>query len=305
LDFRSSELRGLIEREGCPLAVARQCALLGLARSTCYYEPASESPLNLELMGRIDREYTRLPFYGSPRMTQQLRRLGYAVNEKRVERLMREMGLRAVVPRRGLSGACAYHKKWPYLLRGLKIERPNQVWSSDITYIGVRGGFFYLTAVMDWFSRYVLAWELSNSLDSTFCVEALERALSQSQPEIFNTDQGVQYTSDAFTGRLAKRGVRISMDGRGRCFDNIFTERLWKSVKYEEVYLKEYEDGRDARRSLDAYFSFYNLERFHQSLDWRVPYEVHHAAREKEKSKRAKSRSGEESDCVRLGARVE
>lgn len=250
-------------------------------------------------MGRIDREYTRLPFYGSPRMTQQLRHLGYPVNEKRVERLMREMGLRAVVPRRGLSGACANHKKWPYLLRGLKIERPNQVGSSDITYIGVRGGFFYLTAVMDWFSRYVLAWELSNSLDSSFCVDALGRALEQGQPEIFNTDQGVQYTSDAFTGRLADRGIRISMDGRGRCFDNIFTERLWKSVKYEEVYLKEYRDGQDARRNLDAYFSFYNLERFHQSLDWRVPYEVHHATREKENS-----RSGEESDCVRQGARV-
>lgn len=277
MDFRSGELRGLIDREGCLLAVARQCALLGLARSTSYYRPASESPLNLELMGRIDREYTRLPFYGSPRMTQQLRHLGYLVNEKRVERLMREMGLRAVAPRRGLSGASASHKKWPYLLRGLKIERPNQVWSSDITYIGVRGGFLYLTAVMDWFSRYVLAWELSNSLDSAFCVEALGRALAQSQPEIFNTDQGVQYTSDAFTGRLADRGVRISMDGRGRCFDNIFTERLWKSVKYEEVYLKEYGDGQDAWRNLGAYFSFYNLERFHQSLDWRVPYEVHHA----------------------------
>jgi putative transposase len=262
------------------LSITRQCELLGLARSSLYYEPASESPLNLALMGRIDRQYTATPFYGSPRMTVLLQGLGYAVGHKRVERLMRLMGLAAVQPRRSLSQPHPRHPKYPYLLRNLAIERPGQVWSSDITYIGLRGGFLYLVAVLDWFSRYVLSWELSNSLDADFCVTALRRALELGQPEIVNTDQGSQFTGDAWTGLLDQREIAISMDGRGRCFDNIFTERLWRTVKYEEVYLSEYADGEQAWRALERYFIFYNQQRPHQALGWRTPAQVHYEQEE-------------------------
>lgn len=248
-----------------------------MARSTFYYTPVGDSPLNLALMGELDRQYTRTPFYGSPRMTQHLRGLGYRVGHKRVERLMRRMGLMAVAPRRNTSRPAPEAKKYPYLLRNLVVERPNHVWASDITYIGLQGGFLYLVAILDWFSRYVLAWELSNSLEVSFCLVALERALALGSPQIFNTDQGSQFTSGDFTGCLETAGVAISMDGRGRCFDNIFVERLWRSVKYEEVYLKEYPDGQAAWEGLSAYFDFYNRERRHQSLGWQTPEAVYRA----------------------------
>lgn len=226
-------------------------------------------------MRLIDEEYTRHPFYGSRRLCQWLRRQGYEVNRKRVSRLMRSLGLAAIYPRPRLSAPEAAHKKYPYLLRDLAIVRPDQVWCTDITYIRLRGGFLYLAAVMDWYSRYILSWQLSSSLEGGFCVEVLEEALRRGRPEIFNSDQGVQFTAREFTGRLEKEPVRISMDGRGRAFDNIMIERLWRSVKYEEVYLKEYENYRDCRDGLKAYFEFYNAQRLHQHLNYRTPQEVY------------------------------
>jgi len=270
----------MLESDHRRISVRRQCALLGLNRSTAYYRPHGEDSMNLELQGIIDAQYTARPFYGVVRMTEHLRRAGWHVNEKRVRRLMREMGLVALYPKRRLSGRNKSHKVYPYLLRGLHVARSDHVWASDVTYIRLRGGFVYLTAVMDWYSRYVLSWELSNTLDASFCVDALARALSVSQPEIFNTDQGLQFTSEAFTGRLKASGVRISMDGRGRVFDNIFVERLWRTVKYEEVYLKDYLDLSEASESLGRYFHFYNHERIHQSLDWQTPAEVYFGNRE-------------------------
>ena len=265
----------MIERGHSEIPVYRQCELLGLSRSGYYYRPQEGSPLNLRLMDLIDEQYTRTPFYGVEKMTAWLRRQGFVVNPKRVRRLMRLMGLEAIYPKRRLSLPAEGHKKYPYLLRDLVIERPDQVWCVDITYIRIRHGFLYLVAVMDWYSRYVLAWELSNSLDKQFCIEVLERTLSISQPEIFNTDQGSQFTCVEFTGRLADAGVRISMDGRGRVYDNIFIERLWRSVKYEEVYLHSYESVKEARNGLTRYFYFYNTERLHESLGYRTPHEVY------------------------------
>ncbi len=258
------------------LSIQRQCELLGLARSSYYYQVQDEAPYNLFLMRLIDEQYTRRPFFGILRMTDWLHRQGHAVNHKRVQRLMRRMGLEAIYPKPKTSQAHREHRKYPYLLRGLVIDRPDQVWCSDVTYIRLLQGFVYLVVIMDWYSRYVLAWRLSNTLDASFCVEALEEALSRSRPEIFNTDQGVQFTSEGFTSMLKGADVRISMDGRGRCFDNIMVERLWRSVKYKEVYLKDYQQVRDAREGLGAYFRFYNLERSHQSLGYRTPYEAYH-----------------------------
>ena len=225
-----------------------------------------EDPYNLELMRLIDEHYTRRPFFGIRRMTDHLRRQGHRANHKRVRRLMRLMGLEAIYPKPRTSQAQAQHRKYPYLLRSLVIDRPNQVWCSDVTYIRLAEGFLYLVVIMDWYSRFVLSWRLSNTLDAQFCVEALEEALSKRQPEIFNTDQGVQFTSTGFTSLLNEAQVRISMDGRGRCFDNIMVERLWRSVKYEEVYLKDYQQMREASDGLDAYFRFYNTERPHQRV---------------------------------------
>lgn len=266
-------------KHGC-LSLRRQCALLGLSRSTAHYRRRPERAENLALKETIDEQYTRAPFYGVPRMTAHLRRAGWSVNPKRVRRLMRELGLLAIYPKPRSSRSSSAHPKHPYLLRGVTAARPDHVWSSDITYIRLRGGFVYLTAVLDWYSRYVLSWELSNTLSSSFCVSALERALSISRPEIFNTDQGFQYTGEAFTGRLESAGVKISMDGRGRVFDNIFVERLWRSVKYEEVYLKHYESMSEAWSGLGRYFRFYNRERPHQSLSWRTPREEYFGGQE-------------------------
>lgn len=267
--------RDLIEPGHPKLSIARQCELLGISRSGYYYEPATESPFNLMLMRLIDEEYTRFPFYGSPRMTAWLRREGYAINHKRIERLMREMGIEGLHPKRNLSKSNDEHRKYPYLLADLKVERPDQVWSSDITYIRLAKGFVYLVAVMDWYSRFVLSWEISNTLDTHFCMEALERALAKGRPEIFNTDQGAQFTSSSFISRLSGEKIRISMDGRGRAFDNIFIERLWRSVKYEEVYLKDYETVMDAVTGIGSYLDLYNRERLHQSLGYHTPAEVY------------------------------
>jgi putative transposase len=272
--------RRWIEPDHASLSVARQCELAGLSRSSHYCPPrAGESPENLELMRQIDQLYLERPFYGSPRMTRWLRELGWAVNEKRVARLMRQMGLQAVLPGPHTSRPCPEHRVYPYLLRGLAIESVNQVWGADITYVPLQRGYLYLVAVMDWYSRYVLAWELSNTLETLFCLDALEQALSRSRPGIFNTDQGVQFTSDVFTGRLESAGVAISMDGRGRAMDNVFVERLWRTVKYEEVYLKDYADGQEAREELGRYFRFYNTERPHQSLDYHTPEAVYSRGR--------------------------
>jgi len=246
-----------------------------MARSSYYYEPAKESEYNLLLMRLLDEEYTRHPFYGAPRLTDWLCRQGHHVNHKRVERLMRKMGIEGICPRRNLSKSTEEHVKYPYLLRGLKIEYPNHVWCSDITYIRLPMGFLYLVAVMDWYSRYVLSWAISNTLDTTFCIEALNKALAQGKPEIFNTDQGSQFTSKMFTSRLERDVIAISMDGRGRVFDNIFIERLWRSLKYEEVYLKEYETGYDAVACIGNYLKFYNHERHHQSLNYMTPASVY------------------------------
>jgi len=256
--------------------VARQCSLIGLPRSSYYYEPmGTENSENLRLMRKIDELYLQRPFYGSPRMTDWLEDLGWLVNEKRVARLMRLMGLQAVLPGPHTSRPHPEHLIYPYLLRGLEIRAPNEVWCSDITYVPMRHGYLYLVAVMDWFSRYVLSWELSNTLETDFCLQALGRALAQATPGIFNTDQGSQFTSENFTGRLTTDGVRISMDGRGRALDNVFIERLWRSVKYEEVYLRDYADGHAARTSLARYFRMYNTERRHQGLGKRTPQDVH------------------------------
>jgi putative transposase len=226
-------------------------------------------------MRLIDEEYTRHPFYGYRRLTAWLRREGHGVNFKRIRRLMRVMGIEAIYPKPNLSKASTEHKKYPYLLKNMKIDHPDQVWSTDITYIRMKHGFIYLTAIIDWYSRYVLSYEVSTTLDTGFCVEALKKALNISKPEIFNTDQGSQFTSEAFTGYLESNGITISMDGRGRAFDNIFVERLWRSVKYEEVYLNDYEKVKHAVSRLFRYFEFYNIERGHQSLQYRTPYEVH------------------------------
>lgn len=269
----------MIEPSHRQLTVSRQCELLSLPRSSYYRWLGSvrgESVENLELMKLIDEEYTRRPFYGSRKMRDYLRRQGHKVNRKRVQRLMRVMGLRSVAPAPNTSRPNKEHKVYPYLLRNIEVTRPNQVWATDITYIRLRGGFVYLVAIMDWYSRKVLSWELSSSMESSFCVSALERALRlYPAPEIFNSDQGSQFSSDAFTGVLKQHDVKISMDGKGRCMDNIFVERLWRSVKYEETYLKDYETADELRKSLAKYFHFYNRERPHQTFGEATPMEVY------------------------------
>lgn len=257
------------------MSLRRQCQLLGLHRSGLYYQAQAETVENLALMRLLDEQYTRCPFYGVRRMTAWLQSQGHGVNEKRVRRLLRKMGLWAVYPKPRLSQPTLGAQVYPYLLRGVCVERVNQVWSTDITYIRLLAGFVYLVAIIDWCSRYVLAWEVSNTLESSFCVAALDRALLTAQPEIFNTDQGVQFTSLSFTERLRGRGIQISMDGRGRALDNIFVERLWRSVKYEEVYLKDYRHVPDAISGLNGYFTFYNSERLHQALEYQTPEAVY------------------------------
>lgn len=261
------------------LSLRRQCELIGLNRSSYYYQPTPESPLNLSLMRLIDEQYLRTPFYGYLKMTEYLRQQqNYQVNPKRVYRLMQLMGLRAVAPRPHTSQRHSDHKIYPYLLRGVDITHSNQVWCADITCVPMPRGFMYLVAVLDWYSRYVLSWEVSNTLDGDFCLLALERALQRGQPDIFNTDQGSQFTAKAFTARLNQVGIKISMDGKGRAFDNIFIERLWRTVKYEHIYLSDYRNGLELVTGLADYFAFYNHERYHQSLDYRTPAQVYGAA---------------------------
>jgi len=251
--------------------VRRQCDLLGVNRAGLYYQPAGESEENLMLMRLIDEQYTRRPIYGSRRLVAWLRGQGHGVNRKRVARLMEVMGIQAIYPKPQLSQPGEGHKIYPYLLEGVEVTRVNQVWSTDITYIRMDGGFVYLVAVMDWFSRFVLSWALSVTMEVGFCMEALQRAFRRGRPEIFNSDQGSQFTSDQFTGALQARGIAVSMDGRGRCFDNIFIERLWRSLKYEEVYLRDYTLVPEARAGIGNWFQFYNHERLHQSLGYRTP----------------------------------
>jgi putative transposase len=249
--------------------------LLGISRSGLYYQPVAVSEEDLTVMKMIDRQYLATPFYGARRLAAWLRIQGYRVNRKRVRRLMQIMGLKAIYRRPRTSAPAPGHRVYPYLLSGMEITRPNQVWAADITYIPMARGFLYLVAIIDWCSRYVLSWRLSNTLDAGFCVEALEEALRKGRPEILNTDQGAQFTGEAFTRMLEQQGVRISMDGKGRYSDNLFVERLWRTVKYEEVYLKAYQDGRDARMGIGDYFRFYNTERPHQALGYRTPAEAY------------------------------
>jgi putative transposase len=267
----------LVELAQPEISLGRQCELLGLARSSLYYHERGESERNLKLLRLLDEQYTRTPFYGVRRLTAWLGTQGEVVNEKRVRRLLRVLGLQAIYPKPRLSEAAPGHKIYPYLLRNVAITRVNQVWSTDITYIRLRQGFIYLVAVIDWFSRYVLSWEVSVTMESSFCTAALDWALRTARPEIFNTDQGAQFTSQEFTGRLLDQGIMISMDGRGRALDNIFSERLWRSVKYEEVYLHDYQGARAAVRGLGHYFQFYNHERLHQSLGYKTPAAIYGA----------------------------
>ena len=268
-------LRQLIDGNAADFSIRRQCELLGLSRSTLYYEAAKETEANLCLMRLIDEQYLETPFYGSRRMTVWLEHAGHAVNRKRVQRLMRLMGLEAIYPKPRLSVGNAEHRKFPYLLRGLIVNRVDQVWATDITYVPMTRGFMYLVAVIDWHSRYVLSWRLSNSLESSFCVEALEAALEFGRPEIFNSDQGVQFTSRAFTECLERAGVSISMDGRGRALDNVFVERLWWSVKHEHVYRHDHQTARSLHQGLDTYLKFFNRSRRHQSLEYETPWDVY------------------------------
>jgi putative transposase len=259
-------------------SIRRQCKLAGVSRSDIYYEPAVETETNLVLMRLIDEQYLRHPEFGYPRMTDWLQDKGYQINHKRVARLMRLMGLQAITPGPHTSKPAPEHKIYPYLLRNMSIDQVGQVWSTDITYIPMRYGFMYLTAIIDWYSRYVLAWELSNTLESLFCVDALKRALTKGTPEIFNTDQGSQFTSEAFTEILLEKNIAISMDGRGRALDNVIIERLWWTVKYEDIYPRSYSDGHVLYHGLSRYFDYYNTERKHSALDKQTPFEVFSAA---------------------------
>jgi putative transposase len=258
------------------LTIERQCQLVGIGRASFYRQPCRESPENLRVMRWLDEQYLKTPFYGIRKMTERLRQTGEVINHKRVQRLMRLMGIEGMTPKRGLSYANKSHKIYPYLLRGVKVSRPNQVWSTDITYLRLREGWLYLTAVIDWYSRYVLSWSLSNTMDAEWCAETLQAALRfGGKPDIFNTDQGSQFTSDTFVNKLLENEIDVSMDGKGRALDNVFIERLWRTVKYEEVYAHDYASPREAEDNLRRYFAFYNDERIHQHLRYKTPKQVY------------------------------
>lgn len=280
LDLTIEQKRKAVEPGHKKITICRQCELLELNRSSLYYKEKGETEYNEQLMKLIDEQYVKTPFYGIDKMTKWLHVQKHHVNHKRVRRLMRQIGLEAVYPRRkrGLSIPDKQHRIYPYLLKDVQIDKTDQVWSADITYIRMYRGWLYLVAVMDWFSRYVLSWEVSITLEPAFCVSALKDALSSGRPEIFNTDQGSQFTSTDFTKVLRDAGVQISMDGKGRVFDNIFIERLWRTVKVEEVYMRDYQTVAEARYFLGRYFEFYNNERLHQALDYRTPAEVYAVA---------------------------
>ena len=267
----------MVDFQDPKISVSRQCRLLDLSRSSVYYQPVEIAPQDLLLMRLIDEQYLKTPFYGSRSMTLHLRRLGYPVNRKHIQRLMRLMGLEAIYPKPKTSRPHPEHKIYPYLLRNLNIDRPNQVWAADITYVPMARGFMFLAAVMDWYSRKVLSFKLSNTLDTDFCLEAVEEAIrTYGLPEIFNTDQGAQFTSQAFTGLLDQHQIRISMDGRGRVQDNIFIERLWWTTKYQYLYLHSFDNGSDLRIGLEEWFRFYNQERPHQTFGQLTPDEVYY-----------------------------
>jgi putative transposase len=263
--------RELIDKTHPEISINRQCELLQVSKGALYYQAKQIDSYTRSLMDLIDRQHTKTPFYGSRRLNAWLNLQGHQTNRKRVQRLMKLMGIEAIYPKPKLTRRNEEHKVYPYLLKGVKIENPDHVWSTDITYIKIGNGFVYLTAVIDWYSRYVLSWQLSNSLENTFCIEVLEEALAISKPEIFNTDQGCQYTSKNFLKPLTDNKIKVSMDSKGRALDNIFVERLWRTVKYEEVYLKDYQTMKSARCSLKAYFKFYNQERLHQALQYKTP----------------------------------
>ena len=265
----------MIDHDSKDFSVREQCRILGINRSGLYYEARPLTKETLKIMRLLDEEHTRHPFYGVPKMTEFLRRKGYRVGRDRVRTLLRSMGLEAVYPKPKTSIKAKDHKIYPYLLKDVEVIRPNQVWSADITYIRLEEGFVYLVAIVDWYSRYLISWRVSNTMDTNFCVEALEEALKYVRPEIFNTDQGSQFTSMAFTGILEKNGISISMDAKGRVFDNIFIERLWRTVKYENIYIKGYKTIPDLKTGLIEYFDFYNGERYHQNLDYKTPWEVY------------------------------
>jgi len=264
----------MLDKTDSQYSLRAQCRILGINRSGLYYKPVTLSDEILEIMRLLDEEHTRHPFYGVKKMTKYLQENGYKIGKDKVRTLLRSMGLEAIYPKPNTSIPNKQHKIYPYLLKDVEIKRPNQVWSADITYIRLNEGFVYLVAIIDWYSRCVLGWQLSNSLDATFCVEALKEALQHGKPEIFNTDQGCQFTSGAFTDVLEKEGILISMDAKGKVFDNIFTERLWRTVKYEDVYIKGYQSIPEVQLGLAEYFDFYNNERYHQSLDYKTPSEV-------------------------------
>ena len=275
-----NQRQAMIDRDHDQLSLVRQCTLLEVSRASVYYRPAPPRAEDLELMALMDRQYLKTPFYGSRKMRVWLQGQGYQVNRKKVRRLMRLMGLEAIYRRPNTSKPAPGHRIYPYLLKGVKVNRVDQVWAADITYIPMAQGFLYLVAIMDWHSRQVLAWKLSNTLDTDFCVAALEEALGKRQPEIFNTDQGAQFTSVAFTALLQEQGIQVSRDGKGRYLDNIFVERLWRSIKYEEVYLKAYQTVLEARAGINAYLEFYNRQRPHQALGYRTPAEVYQNGQE-------------------------
>ena len=280
----------LINKKDKCYSLRDQCLLLGINHSTLYYKPVVINPIDLELMDLLDKQYTSTPFYGVLRMRQFLKSKGYLIGKEHVRTLLRNMGLCAVFPRPKISNSKIHHKIYPYLLEGLEIEYPNQIWSTDITYLRLVRGFAYLVAIIDWYSRCVLSYRVSNTLDTGFCIEALEEALGKYKtPDIFNSDQGSQFTSIEFTEKLLTAGISISMDGRGRVFDNIFVERLWHSVKYENIYLNDYQDIPEARHGLKNYFEFYNNERFHQALKYKTPWQVYSSTM----SQRSEKKGGE------------
>jgi len=275
LSIPAKEKRKWLKANHKDLSIRQQTSLLGLSRSSLYYRPKGVSDYNMQLMNLLDEQYTKTPYYGVEKMTLFLKEAGHQVNVKRVRRLLRMMGLEAIYPRPNTSKADTEHQKYPYLLRHMVISRCNQVWSTDITYIRLRQGFVYLMAIIDWYSRYVLNWKLSTTLEADFCIEALKETLEDGRCEIFNTDQGSQFTSTGFTQELLSADIKISMDGRGRALDNIFVERLWRTVKYENIYLKEYANIRDVKLGLHDYFRFYNEKRYHQSLNYKRPAEIY------------------------------
>lgn len=267
----------MIEPENKIISISRQCSLINLLRSSWYYHPMAVPEEELRIMNQIDRVYTRYPFYGVPRMTAELKRQGEIINHKRVERLMHLMGIEVLLPRRNLSRRNKDHVVYPYLLKDIQVTGTNQVWSSDITYIPIHSSFMYLVAIIDWFSRYILSWEISNTLDVHFCLSALDKALRQGKPEIFNTDQGSQFTSKDFSEAVLNNQIKLSMDSKGRALDNIFIERFWKSLKYEDIYLNDYQSVPELIIGIENYFSFYNNDRVHQSLNYKTPAQIYFA----------------------------